>query len=115
MPWPLSDRKNRKKSRLIRSIARINSLQNSKFIKTDAMLGITHFGKIDVNFFKAVSLYNPSGLTEIMMHPMCIEETQQSQIKFAYQRRIEFETLCSERTKQLLEDANMKLINYGQL
>ena len=114
-PWPLSDKRNREKARIIRNIARMNRLQNSKFIKTDATLGITHLGKIDVNFFKAVSLYNSASVTEIMMHTMCSEETQQKQTKFSYQRKIEFETLCNERAKQYLEDVNIKLTNYRQL
>ena len=63
MPWPLPSEGGRKRAKLIRTMATINRLQNSKLLKTDALLGVAHMGKIDVNFFKAVALYNPAATT----------------------------------------------------
>ena len=50
-------------------MAKINRIQNSAFLKTEVLLGVAHTGKIDVNFFKAVTLYNSAATAEIMTHP----------------------------------------------
>ena len=38
----------------VRIMAKINRMQNQDFLKNDALFGIAHTGKIDVNFFKAL-------------------------------------------------------------
>ena len=120
VPWPLPSEGGRKKARLIRTMARINRGQNPDFLKTDALLGIAHAGKIDVNFFKAVALYNSAPTAEVMTHPGFAEapnpdEPASRSSRLLHQRKVEAEALCSERTKQYLKDAGIKLVHYGQL
>ncbi|MFA5238966.1 MAG: ChbG/HpnK family deacetylase [Phycisphaerae bacterium] len=109
MPWPLSSEGGRESAKTIRIMAKINRIQNSAFLKTDCLLGVSHIGRIDVNFFKAVALYNSAATAEVMTHP----GLDNGQNKM--QRKGEFEALCSERTKKYLMDAGIRLVHYGNL
>jgi chitin disaccharide deacetylase len=115
MPWPLPSEGGRKRAKAIRIMAKINRIQNSAFLKTDVLLGVAHTGKIDVNFFKAVALYNLAATAEVMTHPGFADGLDPSQTRLVEQRKVEFEALCSERTKQYLKNAGIKLVHYGQL
>jgi predicted glycoside hydrolase/deacetylase ChbG (UPF0249 family) len=94
-------------------MAKINRIQNSSFLKTDVLLGVAHTGKIDVNFFKAVALYNSAAIAEIMTHPGLDNGLEHRQSRM--QRKVEFQALCSEKTKQYFKDAGIKLVHYGKL
>jgi hopanoid biosynthesis associated protein HpnK len=115
MPWPLPSEGGRKRARTTRIMARINRIQNSDFLKTDCLLGVAHTGKIDVNFFKAVSLYNSAATAEVMTHPGFEDGLDHTETRLVHQRKAEFEALCSERTKQYFRNAGIKLVHYGQL
>ena len=115
MPWPLHSENGRKRAKIVRTMAKINRIQNRHFLKTDALLGVAHTGKIDVNFFKAVSLYNPAATAEVMTHPGLADGAERGENKLLHQRKVELEALCSERTKQYFKDAQIKLVHYGQL
>jgi hopanoid biosynthesis associated protein HpnK len=115
MPWPLPAEGGREKAMAIRIMAKINRIQNSAFLKTDCLLGVAHSGKIDVNFFKAVALYNSAATAEVMTHPGLADGPGQEQTGLLNQRKGELEALCSERTKRHFRDAGVKLVHYGQL
>jgi hopanoid biosynthesis associated protein HpnK len=115
MPWPLTSEGGRKRAKAIRIMARINRIQNSAFLKTDCLLGVAHTGKIDANFFKAVALYNSATTAEVMTHPGFEDGIDPAKTRLLHQRKGEFEALCSERTKQYLKNAGIKLVHYGQL
>ena len=109
-PWPLPSEGGKKRAKVIRKMAKINRFQGSKLLKTDGLLGITHLGKINLNFFNALSLYNPFSVGELMTHPRLGENGNP-----LMQKQMEFETLCSDKTKEYLAKANIKLLHYGQL
>jgi len=115
IPWPLPAAGLRKKARLFRVMARINRMQNRDFLKTDAIVGIAHFGKIDVNFFRSAALYTPAETVEVMTHPGLSDGPQAGQNGLDNHRKTELEALCSEKTKQYFKDAGIKLVHYGQL
>jgi chitin disaccharide deacetylase len=115
LPWPLTDRESRKRASLVRTMAKINRFQNSAFFKTDCLLGVNHVGKINTAFMRAVSLYNIASTAEVMTHPGYIYDLDATRTRLVKQREIELEALCSEKTKQSLNEAGIKLINYGQL
>ncbi len=115
VPWPIPSVGGRQRARLIRAMARLNRLANRDFLKTDALLGLSHIGKINVNFFKAVALYNSAATAEILTHPGHIEGLDESQAHLEGQRKIEFEALCSDKTRQYLKEAEIELIHYGQV
>ena len=117
IPWPLPSEGGRIRATMVRAMARINRLQNlnQNLLKTKALLGVAHTGKIDVNFFKAAALYNPVSIAEVMTHPGYIDGLDANKTRLVNQRKGEFDSLCDKRTKQFLEDAKIELINYGQL
>jgi hopanoid biosynthesis associated protein HpnK len=114
-PWPLPSQGGRKRARLIRTMAKINYVQNSAFLKTDALLGVAHTGRIDVNFFRAVALYNSAPTAEVMTHPGFANGLDPAKTRLLQQRKVELQALCNEKTKQYFKDAGIKLVHYGQL
>jgi hopanoid biosynthesis associated protein HpnK len=114
MPWPLTSENGRKNAKTARIMARINRIQNSDFLKTDCLLGVAHIGKIDDNFFKAVAMYNSAATAEIMTHPG-FDDGPENKKSSLHQRKGELQALCSEKTKQYLRNAGIKLVHYGQL
>jgi len=124
IPWPLTDIDGRKRAQKIRIMAKINRMQNQDFLKNDAVLGIAHTGKIDVNFFKAVALYNvalasspmfSTATVEVMTHPGFADGLNPDKTRLLRQRKVEAEALCSEKTKKYFKDAGIKLVHYGKL
>ncbi len=115
LPWPLTDNESRKRASIVRIMSKINRHQNSVFFKTDCLYGINHVGRINNVFFRAVSLYNNSPVAEVMTHPGYIYDLDVTKTRLVNQRQIELEALCSDKTKQAFKEANIKLINYGQL
>lgn len=114
-PWPTPAEDGRKKARIIRIMARINSLQNSKLLKNKIFLGIAHTGKIDIDFLRAVGLYNRSAITELMTHPGLPEGLDASKTRLVYQRQAELQAICDERAKRYFRDSGIKLIHYGNV
>ncbi|MHC4153616.1 MAG: carbohydrate deacetylase [Planctomycetota bacterium] len=115
IPWPLPGEGGKHRAAFVRALAKINSLQNRDFLKTDGILGIAHVGRVDVNFFRAVALYNSAPATEIMTHPGFADGLDAESTSLVGQRKVELDALCSEQTKRYFRDAQMKLVHYGQL
>jgi len=115
MPWPLPSAGGVKRASRIRTMARINRVQNRRFLKTDALFGIAHTGKIDVAFFRVVTLYNSTAVAEVMTHPGFIEGLDASKTRLVQQRKVELDALCSEKTKQYFKETGISLVHYGQL
>ncbi|MHC4619343.1 MAG: carbohydrate deacetylase [Planctomycetota bacterium] len=115
IPWPLPGQRGKSRAAYIRAMAKVNRFQNSDFLKTDALLGIAHAGRIDVNFFRAVALYNSAQTAEVMTHPGFIDGLEPESTGLVNQRKVELDALCDERTKRFFQDAGTKLVHYGQL
>jgi predicted glycoside hydrolase/deacetylase ChbG (UPF0249 family) len=113
VPWPISNNKGKKDARVYRFFAKINRLQNSDFIKSNAFVGIAHSGRIDVNFFKAVALYCRGAVTEVMTHPAV--NSQSYDREKGLQRETELKAICDERTRQYFSEGELELIHYGRL
>jgi hopanoid biosynthesis associated protein HpnK len=114
-PWPAAGEGGRKRAGLIRPLARINRMQEPGLLKTNAFFGIAHTGKIDISFFKAVTLYNSAAIVEVMTHPGYADGLDPDKTRLVDQRKAELDALCSERTKQYFRDAKIELVHYGQL
>ncbi len=115
IPWPMTNEDGRMRAQKCRFMARINRMQNKDFLKNNALLGIAHMGKVDVNFFKAVTLYNSAPTVEVMTHPGFADGPDEDNTKLLHQRKVELDALCNEKTKQYFKDANIELVHYGQL
>jgi hopanoid biosynthesis associated protein HpnK len=114
-PWPMLTESERRRSAIVRTMAKINRIQNRDFLRTEGLFGIAHTGKIDVNFFRAVALYNPTTTAEVMTHPALLDGLDPDKTRLVEQRKVEFEALCSEKTKQFFKDSATELVHYGQL
>jgi len=114
-PWPCPGKGGKKRAWLIRHMARINRLQNSSLLKTELILGIAHTGKMDVDFFKAVTLYNYAEIVEVITHPGYTDGLDVNKTRLIEQRKLELDALCSDKTKQYFKAAEIELIHYGQL
>ena len=115
IPWPMTNEDGRIRAQKFRFMARINRMQNKDFLKNDALLGVAHTGKIDVNFLKAVTLYNPAPTVEVMTHPGFVDDPEADNTKLLHQRKVELDALCNGKTRQYFKDANIELVHYGQL
>ena len=114
-PWPASTEKERKNAKLLRTMGKINRLQDKSFFNTEALLGVAHTGKIDFSFLRASALYNPVNVSEIMTHPGFTEGLDKDRTRLVGERKNELYALCGERTKQSFNDAGIRLVHYGQL
>jgi len=115
MPWPLPGPGGKNRAKKISTLARINRFQNRDFLRTDALLGLAHMGRIDINFFRIVALYSPVATAEVMTHPALTDGPEPEETERLTWRKLEFDALCSERTKQFFKDGGVKLVHYGQL
>ena len=114
-PWPMLTEEGRKRAAIVRTMAKINRFQNSDFLKTEALFGVAHTGRIDVNFFRAVALFTPAATAEVMTHPGLADGLDPRQTRLVEQRKVEFEALCNEKTKLCFKESAIKLVHYGQL
>jgi hopanoid biosynthesis associated protein HpnK len=115
VPWPLSTPQGKQRAKQLRKMAGFNRLYDYDLFKTEMTYGLTHLGRIDTNFFKAVSLYTTAQAAELMTHPATGDDSADSGKLLKFNRKTEFEALCDERTKKYLQEADIELIHYGQL
>jgi hopanoid biosynthesis associated protein HpnK len=114
-PWPPLGEGGRKRAGIIRVMAKINRRQNPAFFKTQAVLGIAHTGKIDIDFLKVAIIHSRVGTTEIITHPGFIDGLDQGKTRLVQQRKMELDALCDKGIKQYFKDAAVKLVHYGQI
>lgn len=115
VPWPLSTPEGKQGAKQLRRMAGFNRLYDTELFRTDLTYGLTHVGRIEVNFFKAVSLYTTAQTSEVMTHPATADDPAESGKLLKLNRKTEFEGLCDERTKKYFQDAGIELIHYGEL
>ena len=113
---PAVSSKDRRRAVIVRAMARVNCRQNADFFKNDVFIGVAHTGKIDEGFFRAVAEYcSPGRVVEVMTHPGFAAGLDPDKTRLLQQRQQELETLCSRQTRNYLEQADIKLVHYGQL
>ena len=113
LPWPLFTEECSRQANSYRKWAWFNRLQNSNLLKSGALLGVSHRGKIDVNFFRAAATYSPAMVTEVMTHPAVASSEYDKET--GKKRQAELNALCDERTKKYFKDAKVKLAHYGHI
>lgn len=114
-PWPSPPEGGRKRVAAVRTMAKINRKQNPAFLKTQAVLGIAHTGKIDIDFLKMAALQEFAETVEIITHPGFIDGLDKIKTRLIHEREKELDALCDKQTKQYFKDAAIKLVHYGQL
>jgi hopanoid biosynthesis associated protein HpnK len=114
-PWPLSTSPGRANAKKLRRFAMYDRMIDSDLFKTKMLFGIAHMGKIDSSFFKALSLYNPVDVAEVMTHPSTVNDPENIDVTYKPKGKTELETLCDERTIESLRKEGVELVHYGQL
>jgi predicted glycoside hydrolase/deacetylase ChbG (UPF0249 family) len=114
-PWPTADKAGQRRARVLRVLTRINRLQNSLYIRTQALFGIAHTGNIDFSFLGAVCLYNIKDVVEIMTHPGFPAGLNHGRTRLIEQREKELQALCDIRTINLFRDKGIQLTHYGSI
>jgi hopanoid biosynthesis associated protein HpnK len=115
VPWPLSTPEGKQEAKRLRRMAILNRLYDSELLRTEVTYGLSHIGRIDTNFFKAVSLYTSARTAELMTHPATEDDLADLGRLFKMNRKAEFEALCDDRTKRYLQEAGIELVHYGQI
>jgi len=113
--WPPPSKGGKKRAAIVRTMAIINRKQNPIFLKTQAVLGIAHTGKIDIDFLKTAALQDFAEAVEIITHPGFIDGLDKIKTRLIHERKMELDALCDKITRQYFKDAAVKLVHYGQL
>ena len=113
--WPLPSKGGKNRTLKVSMMARMNRVQNRKYIKNDAFFGVAHTGAADDEFWKAVCRNVGPGVTEVMVHPGYAEGMDPSKTRLIEERQIELDALCSESTKKAIAEAGIKLVSYGEI
>lgn len=111
--WPKVERKDKIRAMLVRNMALQCQKADSRFIKTDIFFGLAHTGKIDNNFWKEVAETQYAGIAEVMTHPGYAQGLENTRL--VKERENELKWLCDSATKQMLKNAEIELVNYGNL
>ncbi len=114
-PWPAPSKGGRQRAKLLRFMATVNRRQNADFIKTHQLYGVAHTGKIDLAFFETFAENASCGTAELMTHPGYRHGLDECKTRLVEQRVAEQEALCSGLIKQMLNNAGVRLMHYGQL
>ena len=113
--WPQPPKRGRMKARIVSMMAVINRLQDKRYIRNKRFFGLTHTGKIDIEYWKAFAGCPFGGIVEVMTHPGYTEGLDPEKTRLIEQRKTELDALCDDQTRQLLNAANIERINYGNI
>jgi len=119
-PWtanaaPATDKSDRKRARIVRTMANICRRIDATFIKNQCLFGVAHTGKIDGEFWSMLTGNMPDGPAEVMTHPGYAEGLDPTKTRLVAQRLVELEAMCSDRTQKIIKDADIELTHYGKL
>jgi hopanoid biosynthesis associated protein HpnK len=114
-PWPLSTPEARRGAGQLRMMARFNRAYDDELFRTQLTYGLTHVGRINANFFRAVSIYMTAQTAELMTHPAVEDDPADAKKLFRLERKAELKALCEERTRKCLQDTGIELTHYGRL
>jgi len=111
--WPKVDFMDKMRAFLARQMALSCQKLDRRFIKNDICFGIAHTGRIDDAFWSEIGRTQFVGVAEVMTHPGYPEGLGKTRL--VEQRKVELKWLCAPSTKQILADAGLKLVHYGNI
>jgi hopanoid biosynthesis associated protein HpnK len=111
--WPRVGPKDKIRAFLVRQMALNAQKQDNRFIKNDIFFGLAHTGRIDDNFWAEIARTQFAGTAEVMTHPGYADGLGKTRL--VEQRLIELKCLCAPATKDLLEQAGIQLVHYGNI
>jgi predicted glycoside hydrolase/deacetylase ChbG (UPF0249 family) len=111
--WPKVGFGDRMRALLLRQMTLNCQKIDSRFIKNDIFFGAAHTGKIDDKFWAEIGKTQFAGVAEVMTHPGYAEGLGNTRL--VGQRETELKWLCEPRTKEILNDAGIELVHYGNI
>lgn len=113
--WPQPPKGGKMNARIVSTMAAINRMQDKRYIRNKRFFGLTHTGKIDVDYWKAFAACPFDGIVEVMTHPGYTEGLDPEKTRLIEQRKTELDALCDDQTRIALSDANIERVNYGNI
>ncbi len=111
--WPKVDFMDKTKAFLLRQMALNCRKLDNRFIKNDIFFGAAHTGRIDDKFWSEIARTQFVGVAEVMTHPGYPEGLDKTRL--LEQRKTELKWLCAPSTKQILAEAGVELVHYGNI
>ncbi|MGA2915192.1 MAG: ChbG/HpnK family deacetylase [Sedimentisphaerales bacterium] len=111
--WPPVEFGDKARAFLARQMALECRRIDSRFIKNDIFFGVAHTGRIDDKFWSELCKTQFIGTAEVMTHPGYPEGLTKTRL--VEQRKVELKWLCDPSTKQLLAEAGLKPVHYGNI
>jgi hopanoid biosynthesis associated protein HpnK len=111
--WPRVGFGDRMRAFLLRQMTLNCQKIDSRFIKNDIFFGVAHTGRIDDKFWAEIAKTQFTGVAEVMTHPGYTEGLGKTRL--VKERQVELKWLCEPTTKQLLSEAGIELVHYGQI
>lgn len=111
--WPKVGFGDRMRALLLRQMTLSCQKIDGRFIKNDIFFGAAHTGKIDDKFWAEIGRTQFTGVAEVMTHPGYPEGLGNTRL--VGQRETELKWLCEPMTKEILREAGIELIHYGQI
>jgi hopanoid biosynthesis associated protein HpnK len=113
--WPKVGFMDKIRAFLLRKMVSNCQKLDNRFIKNDIFFGVAHTGRIDDAFWSEIGRTQFTGVAEVMTHPGYTDGLDRCRTRLIEQRVIEFKALCAPATKQILADAGIELIHYGNV
>ena len=111
--WPKVGFGDRMRALLLRQMTLNCQKIDNRFIKNDIFFGAAHTGKIDDKFWEEIGKTQFAGVAEVMTHPGYAEGLVNTRL--VGQRETELKWLCEPRTKEILSEAGIELVHYGNI
>jgi predicted glycoside hydrolase/deacetylase ChbG (UPF0249 family) len=111
--WPKVGFKDKIRAFLVRQMALNCQKIDRRFIKNDIFFGLAHTGRIDDNFWSEIAGAQFAETAEVMTHPGYAEGLGKTRL--VEQRLGELKCLCAPATKNLLAEAGIQLVHYGNI
>ncbi len=110
--WPKVGFGDRMRAFLLRQMTLKCQKIDSRFIKNDIFFGVAHTGRIDDKFWDEIAKTQFTGVAEVMTHPGYNQGLGKTRL--VKERQVELKWLCEPMTRQLLSEAGIELVHYGQ-
>ena len=113
--WPKVAFLDKARAFLARQMALKCRRLDNRFIKNDIFFGIAHTGRINDAFWSEIGRTQFTGVAEVMTHPGYVDGLDIGKTRLVEQREIELKCLCAPATKQILAEAGIELVHYGNI
>ena len=113
--WPSAPARQRRTRRILNMLGRLQPLRAGGRLATTGTWGVAHTGLIDAAWLIEAAGRVPAGITEIMTHPGCPDDSPTAASRLDQSRPMELAALCDPAVREAFDGADIELIHYGHL